>query len=207
MTTNLERRAFLAAAFALGSTPLLPMIANAQSAREELPQDAILRDPEVPVLGNPNGDVTLVEYFDYQCPYCKAQFPDIEAMVRQDGNIRLVMKDWPIFGPASLYASRLALAAGQHHDKALSALMGTKARLSQEDVEAALTSVGFKIEALNAAYGRDRQRIDGIIARNSSQAEQFGFMGTPAYIAGTTVFPGVPDMADMRKAIAEARAS
>lgn len=200
---HLERRAFLAAAFAIGSMPLLPKQSVAQNS--DLSREAVLNDPEVPVLGNPSGDVTLVEFFDYQCPYCKIAHPDIMKLVREDGNIRLVMKDWPIFGPSSLYASRLALAAGQHHDKALAALMATKARLSREDVEEALAKAGFDIAALNAAYGRDQARIDGIIARNGAQAEAFGFMGTPAYIAGTTVFPGVPDMGALKQAIDQAR--
>lgn len=205
MNPILERRAFISGALALGSMPFIPMLARAQSVEDELTKDVVLNDPEVPVIGNPNG-VALVEYFDYQCPYCKAQFPDIMKLVESDGNIRLVMKDWPIFGPASLYASRLTLAAGKHHEKALSALMATEGRLTQQDVETTLENAGFVIEALDAAYGRDRQRIDGIIGRNSAQAEQFGFMGTPSYIAGTTVFPGVPDMADLRQALIEARA-
>jgi protein-disulfide isomerase len=198
-----DRRTFLSSTLALGSLALLPKLAFAQNS--DLSKEAVLDDPDVPVLGNPNGNVALVEWFDYQCPYCKKAHPEIMKLVREDGNIRLVMKDWPIFGPSSLYASRLALAAGQHHEKALSALMATEARLSQQEVEEALTEAGFSIEALNAAYGRDQARIDGIIARNGAQAESFGFMGTPAYIAGTTVFPGVPDMGALRQAIDHSR--
>jgi hypothetical protein len=139
----------------------------------------VLDDPDVPVLGNPDGDVALVEWFDYQCPYCKKAHPEIMKLVREDGNIRLVMKDWPIFGPSSLYAARLTLAAGQHHEKALSALMATEARLSQQDVEEALTEAGFSIEALDAAYGRDQVRIDGIIARNVHRPKASGSWGRP----------------------------
>ena len=203
--TSIDRRAFLSSALALGTLILLPEPSSAQGLAD-MSKEAVLNDPEVPVLGNAKGDVTLVEWFDYQCPYCKKAHPEIMRLVRDDGHIRLVMKDWPIFGPSSLYASRLTLAAGPHHEKALAALMATKARLSQQDIETTLTRAGFEIEALDAAYGRDQARIDGIIARNGAQAESFGFMGTPAYIAGTTVFPGVPDMTDLKRALAAARA-
>ena len=144
--TSIDRRAFLSSALALGTLILLPEPSSAQGLAD-ISKEAVLNDPEVPVLGNAKGDVTLVEWFDYQCPYCKKAHPEIMRLVRDDGHIRLVMKDWPIFGPSSLYASRLTLAAGPHHEKALEALMATKARLSQQDVETTLTRAGFEIEA------------------------------------------------------------
>src|SRR6516162_4582485 len=78
---------------------------------DTLSRDAVLRDPEIPALGNPHGDLTVVEYFDYQCPYCKKVAPEIAQVVRDDGKIRLVLKDWPIFGAVSKSAAQLALAA------------------------------------------------------------------------------------------------
>ena len=75
--------------------------AHAQSAgADTLSRDAVLRDPDIPDLGNPQGDLTIVEYFDYQCPYCKKAAPDLAQVVREDGKVRIVLKDWPIFGPA-----------------------------------------------------------------------------------------------------------
>ena len=73
---------------------------------DTLSRDAVLRDPEIPALGNPQGDLTVVEYFDYQCPYCKKVAPEIAQVVRDDGKIRLVLKDWPIFGAVSKSAAR-----------------------------------------------------------------------------------------------------
>jgi len=73
---------------------------------DTLSRDAVLRDPEIPALGNPDGDLTVVEYFDYQCPYCKKLAPEIAQVVREDGKIRLVLKDWPIFGAVSNRPSR-----------------------------------------------------------------------------------------------------
>ena len=199
----LSRRGFLAAT-AAGCAALLTRPGHAAS--DPTSKQAVLHDPEVPVLGNPKGDVTIVEYFDYQCPYCKKAYPDVEKIVEADGNIRLVMKDWPIFGPPSVYASHLTLAAGPHHAKALDALMSTEGRLTDAMIDDRLKAAGFDVAALKRAYERDKKRIDGIIDRNSAQAEAFGFFGTPAYIVGTVIFPGVPRMEDLRQAITEARA-
>ena len=76
-----------------------------------LTKDAVLRDADNPVLGNPQGDITIVEYFDYQCPYCKKVAPELAKVVKDDGKIRLVPKDWPILGDPSKYAAKLVLAA------------------------------------------------------------------------------------------------
>jgi protein-disulfide isomerase len=199
--TVIDRRSLLIGALAIGATPLV-----ASAAPDPMSREAVLFDPEVPVLGNPKGDVTIVEFFDYQCPYCKEAHPDVVRLVREDGGIRHVMKDWPIFGPASLYASRLTLAAGQHHAKALAALMATPGRLTPQQVETTLSRAGFSVSALNAAYDSDSDRINGILQRNSIQAETFGLMGTPAYMVGTVLFPGVVAPADMKQAVEQAQA-
>ena len=180
--TSIDRRAFLSSALALGTLILLPEPSSAQGLAD-ISKEAVLNDPEVPVLGNAKGDVTLVEWFDYQCPYCKKAHPEIMRLVRDDGHIRLVMKDWPIFGPSSLYASRLTLAAGPHHEKALEALMATKARLSQLDVETTLTRAGFEIEALRAEA---RAEASAGLTRIRGAAEA----GTFEQVRGPVVVPG-----------------
>src|SRR5271165_2970632 len=113
---NPKRRALLAYLCAAVAAGALPAAAFAGSPDDILSRDAVLRDPEIPSLGNPNGDLTVVEFFDYQCPYCKKLAPDIAQLLKEDGNIRLVLKDWPIFGPASTAAARLALAT-KYQDK------------------------------------------------------------------------------------------
>src|SRR5580704_17632398 len=77
---------------------VLPAAALAQQPDDVLSRDRVLRDPDVPVLGNPNRNLTAVEFFDYHCPYCKKMAPELAQLLREDGNIRLVLKDWPIFG-------------------------------------------------------------------------------------------------------------
>src|SRR5262245_56257268 len=76
-----------------------------------LTEAAVLRDPDVPVIGNRDGDITIVEWSDYQCPYCRRVEPELRQIVQDDGKVRLVLKDWPILGPVSVTAARMALAA------------------------------------------------------------------------------------------------
>ncbi len=90
------------------ATLLLPA---KQVQAQGLTVEDVLFDLDNPVLGNPDGDVTVVEFFDYQCLYCRANHTELIDVVAEDGNVRLVMKDWPIFGPASIRASQLALGA------------------------------------------------------------------------------------------------
>src|SRR5579863_5486912 len=89
----------------------LSAVAFGDQPDDILSRDSVLRDPEIPSLGNPDGDLTVVEYFDYQCPYCKKMAPELAQFVREDGHIRLVLKDWPVFGAMSTAAAEIALAA------------------------------------------------------------------------------------------------
>ena len=71
-----------------------------------LTEALVLRDPDIPVAGNPDGDITIVEYFDYNCPYCRRLEPELRQVVFDDGKVRLIWKDWPILGPVSMMASK-----------------------------------------------------------------------------------------------------
>ncbi len=118
------------------------------------------------------------------------------------------MKDWPIFGEASTYASRLVLAAGVagHYEDAHRALMGTEGKLTKEQIDARLGEAGFNTDRLMKAYQAHAERIDGLLARNNLQAEAFRFRGTPSYVVQTTLYPGVMKQSDLAQAIDEARA-
>lgn len=195
------RRTLLAG---LGATATLGL-AGPVHAQSPTSPEAVFNDPDAPVLGNRNGDVTLVEFFDHQCPYCKAAHPDVVRLVAADGRVRHVMKDWPIFGEASTYAARLALAAGRRYGTALAALMATRGRLDTAMVDEVLRAASLDPDALWSSYRSDARRIDGLLARNGIQAEAFGFMGTPAYIAGTTIFAGVAEPDALAAALKRAR--
>ena len=101
-----------------------------------LTESAVLRDPDIPVAGNADGDITIVEYFDYNCPYCRKVEPELRQVVQDDGKVKLVYKDWPVLGPVSTFAARLALAT-KYQDKyvaAHDALMGTASRLTESRI-------------------------------------------------------------------------
>lgn len=183
-----------------------PSKSNAQA--EGLTVEEVLFDPANPVLGNKGGDLTIVEFFDYQCPYCKANHPILTDVVETDGNIRLVMKDWPIFGAPSVAAAQLALGAASlgQYVTANEALMATEGRLSDELIRNTLDDAGLKVAALEEAYKTSRAKWDALMARNSSQAAQLGLQGTPAFIIGTTIYPGSLDADALREAVERGRA-
>lgn len=202
----LNRRQFaLGSALGLaGLSVVVPLGVRAQGS--PTPEDVYF-DPDNPVLGNPKGDVTIAEYFDFQCPYCKRDFPKVRKVVKEDGNVRLVMKDWPIFGDPSVYAAHLSLAARTlgKGEAAIDALMATKGRLSQSTVDETLKGGGLDVSALKAAYAKHQSSIDAVLGRNAAQAEAFGFPGTPSYVIGRKVYPGILDEDGLKQAIAEAR--
>lgn len=181
-----------------------------ESFAQRVPSVAdVLYDKEIPVLGNPNGDVTIVEYFDYQCPYCKKGHAELMRVVEKDGNVRLVLKDWIIFGDNSAYPARLVLAAEKtgNYVKAMEAMMLTPGRLAREQTDAALKKAGLDPNRLEADYKADAARIDGILARNMEQGEAFNFSGTPSFVIGTRLYGGVMKEQNLIDAIKEARKS
>src|SRR5260370_15152085 len=107
----------LGAGAAMLGLDIAPGSALAQSNDETVLTEAlVLRDPDIPVAGNAEGDITIVEYFDYQCPYCRKIAPELRQVVQDDGKIRLVLKDWPILGDGSVTEARMALAS-KYQDK------------------------------------------------------------------------------------------
>lgn len=200
----ISRRHLLAAAPALLAAPVL---AQEPAPVPKLPE--VHYDPLVPVLGNPQGDVTIVEYFDYQCGVCKRMHPLLLDVVAKDGQIRLVMRDWIIFGEGSHYAAQVALGAqalGRYLDVHL-ALMATGSQLSKGDVFAALSATGLTPAAALAAYREKAVAYEALLLRNDSQAMGFGFRGTPSFVVGNAVYPGAfQSREDMVQVVAEARA-
>ncbi|MDY6962020.1 MAG: DsbA family protein [Pseudomonadota bacterium] len=182
----------------------MPLLALSQDITEK----TVFFDPDAPVLGNPKGDVTVVEFFDYQCPYCKKIHPMVEKVVREDGNVRLVLKDWPVFGGASIFAAQAVLGAAQigKYEPAMEALMKTTGKLTEEDVEKALTGAGLAMKEIAAAVNEHTAKISGLLDRNYSQALAFNFAGTPSFVIGRTTFAGVLDEKGLKEAIREARA-
>jgi protein-disulfide isomerase len=208
---NLTRRETLralgAGAVMLG-LEIAPGSALAESSDETVLTEAlVLRDPDIPVAGNANGDITIVEYFDYNCPYCRKIAPELRQVVQDDGKVRLVLKDWPILGPVSVIAARMALAS-KYQDKyiqAHEALIGVASKLTGPRIRELLAGAGIDVDRVDRDLATNAKAIDAILARNNDQATAFGFRGTPSFIVGKFRVPGVLTMAQFDQAIADAR--
>jgi len=199
---------FAAVITSLGAATVLLPRAHAQDANP-LSESSILRDGDIPVLGNPNGDITIVEYFDYQCPYCRKVHPVLTKVARDDGHVRLVFKDWPIFGGVSVYAARMALAA-KYQDKfseAHDALISLDEKLTEQKVDATLAAAGIDVGRAKSDLKAKASAIDAILSRNNMQATALGFQGTPGFIIGHFRVPGAPNAGALKEAIADARAA
>jgi protein-disulfide isomerase len=172
-----------------------------------LTESAVLRDPDIPVAGNADGDITIVEYFDYNCPYCRKVEPELRQVVQDDGKVKLVYKDWPVLGPVSIVAARMALAT-KYQDKyvaAHDALMGTASKLTEPRIRELLSNAGIDVDRAAKDLETNAKAIDAILARNNDQATAFGFKGTPSFIIGKFRVPGALTMAQFDQAIADAR--
>jgi protein-disulfide isomerase len=172
-----------------------------------LSRDAVLRDPAIPVAGNPQGDITIVEFFDFQCPYCRKAHADLQTLLKEDGKVRLVYKDWPILGDVSMEAARLVQAAKyqEKFTQAHDALMKYKGRLTAANLNEILAGAGIDTKKLAADLKANEAAIKDTLARNNAQAEAFGFNATPSFIIGTFRVPGALDLATFKLAVKDAR--
>ena len=151
-----------------------------------LSESAVLRDPDLFVAGNPDGDITIVNYTDYQCPYCRKSDVDLRQVVKDDGKLRLIFKDWPILGPASVSAAKMVLAA-KYQDKyiqAHEALITATSRLTDDIIRERLAAGGIDVDRAAKDLETNKVGIGEILAHNDGQAKAFGFRGTPAFIIG-----------------------
>jgi protein-disulfide isomerase len=174
-----------------------------------LSEASIFRDPDLPALGDLQGDITIVEYFDYQCPFCKTFHPELSKIVRDDGHIRLVVKAWPVFGDVSVYAAKLALAAGYQNKfaEAHEALISVNEKLSEDSAQNALAQAGIDVERAKRDLVTNQRAINAVLERNEAQASALEFPGTPGFIVGHLRVPGALDPENFKQAIADARAA
>lgn len=164
-------------------------------------------DPGSPVGGNPQGDVAVVEFFDYRCPYCKRVHPDIVRLLRDDRNVKFVYKEWPILGPPSVYAARAALASRVQgkYVEFHAALMEVKGSLDEAAVLGAAASVGLDVDRLKRDIEAQSGSFREIFARNDDLARNLDITGTPAFVIGDVVIRGAANLEAMRKAVADVR--
>ncbi|HCQ64749.1 MAG TPA: hypothetical protein DIU07_06060 [Rhodobacteraceae bacterium] len=162
-------------------------------------------DPNAPVLGNPDGDVTIVEFFDYNCPYCKQAATAVEALIAADDNIRVVFREWPILSDGSVLAALAALAARKQgqYEAFHREMMALRGRAEEASVLAAAEKIGIDMEALRADM--DAPDIAEHVDQSMRLAEMLGFSGTPSFVIGDALVPGFVPIEELERLVAKAR--
>jgi len=170
-------------------------------------RDLLENDPNAPVLGNPDGDVTIVEFFDYNCPFCRKAKPFIEALLEQDPNVRLVYREWPILGEGSVYAARAALASREQglYEEFHWAMMGMQGRAEEASVLQIAADIGLDIDQLQADM--NASEISQHIEMSNTLSQSLGFTGTPSFVIGDALVPGVIETDQMADLVAQARSA
>lgn len=171
----------------------------------------LFNNPASPVIGNPNGDVTVVEFMDYQCPHCKEMSPVLDTLVKGDSNLRVVFKELPIFGPTSEFAAKAALASQKQGKYAAFhvALMKDQNPLAKDEVLKIAKEVGLDIDKLSKDVSDPV--IDQQLKDNYKLAQQLGLVGTPAFVianrqgTNTAFIPGSTSQQGLQQAIAQVR--
>lgn len=165
----------------------------------------IFNDPATPVGGNPKGDVTIVEFFDYRCPYCKQVLPELQVLLKEDHELRFVYKEFPVLGPASITAAHAALAAQRQgkYEAFHTAMMATKGQITEDTVYKVAGSVGLDVDRLK--QDMKAPEIDQALKANLALAEELNIRGTPGFIVGNKIVPGALDLDALKNMIAEAR--
>ncbi len=169
--------------------------------------DEIFRHADDPVGGNPNGDVTLVEFFDYRCGFCKRVHPTIKRLLKEDGNIRYVYKEFPILGPSSMLASRAALASRSSgkYAKFSNALMESRGSLNEKSVFSIAKKSGLNPVALKREMQQKAGDIQAVIQRNYKLAQALNINGTPAFVIGNQLLPGAVDFETLKASVKKTR--
>jgi protein-disulfide isomerase len=162
-------------------------------------------DPMTPVRGNPNGDVTLVEFFDYRCPYCRQVEPWLQTLIKNNPGLRLVEKELPILGPASVYEARIALAAHKQgkHQQFHDAIMSKKPNIDEATILQLAGQAGLDLDRLKTDM--NSPEVDAEIKHTLEIAKLLRLNGTPAFIVGSELVPGATDLETLQSMVDEAR--
>ena len=165
----------------------------------------IFDDPASPVGGNPNGDVAAVEFFDYNCPYCRRVAPVLDEAEKTDSDLRFVYKEWPILGPNSTFAARAALAAVKQGKYVAfhKAMMGTSGLVNESKVIEIAKTVGLDVARLRKDM--DDPEIKAAIERNHALASALRITGTPSFVIGDQIVRGAVDFETFQSLIKDAR--
>ncbi len=185
----------------------------AQRDHEKITIESLRNDLEndeaSPVVGNPNGDVTIVEFMDYRCGYCKKVFPELQALLKEDPKIRYVFKEFPVLGEESVMAAHYALAvwavAPNKYADYHAALMNNRGAFTEDKLLKIAEGYGIDGDALKRAVADEA--TEKAIKKIYAMASTLGIRGTPAFIVGGRLVPGAVGIAVLRQLVAEARKS
>jgi len=180
---------------------------RAETAKKVIAEqgDALKHDPASFVAGNPNGDVTMIEFFDYNCGYCRGVAPTVQSLLSDDKKLRVVIKEWPIKGNDSIAAARVSVAAARQPNFLTFhfALLASEGHVGEAEALAVARKSGLDMEKLKADMAAVKP--DDIIKQNEALAGKIGIDGTPAFIVGDKLIPGAASAEEFKSAIASTR--
>ena len=164
-------------------------------------------DPGSPNLGNPEGDITVVEFFDYNCPYCRQAGKTVQELIGSDPNVRIIFQEWPVLGEGSMFAARAALAsrAQGKYEEFHWTLMNGEGRATEASILKVARDLGLDIVKLLAVM--ESPAVEIHLERSNDLARSLGFTGTPAFIVGDQTVPGMISLEKIEKLIADVRAA
>ena len=200
-----SRRATLALLAAAAASPALGQGADRPNPMPAELREALERDRNAVVLGNPDGNVTLTEFFDYNCPFCKKIVPAMQRLIGSDPRLRVVFREWPVFGEGSDFAARAALAAREQgkYWQVHAGLMAMKDRAAEPSVMRVVRRLGLDEAKLREAMQSDP--VEDHIARSFMLADHMSLIGTPTLIAGDEALFGDQSFEDLTALVARAR--
>ena len=153
-------------------------------------RDLLENDPNATVLGNPDGDVTVVEFLDYNCAFCRRAMPEVEEMIERDPNVRVVYREWPILGEGSVFAARAALASRNQglYEPFHIAMMSLNERAEEASVLRVAREVGLDVDQL--LIDMEAAEVEEHIQTSMELTRALGFNGTPSFVIGNELVRG-----------------
>jgi protein-disulfide isomerase len=171
---------------------------------------AVTAPPLMPAAGAQHPDVVIVEYMDYNCPYCRGMAPDLDRLLHADPRVQILYKEWPILGDTSVYAARSALAANWQGKYLLAhnALIGASRDLEHNsDVDAVLRAAGLDLRRLDADRRAHAHEIDALLARSARETQALGLQGTPGLLVGRHLLSSAQNLPQLQGLVAQSRGS
>lgn len=213
MKHAITRRRALVAPVLLGSLgallgPRFPReLGTAALAASVSVPPSLFDDPASPIAGNPLGTVDVVEFFDYRCPYCRMMEPELNELIQQDKNVRLILKEWPIFGGISVYAAQVALASNWQgkYLQVHAALFAIPRTMDQAGIRDAAQRAGVDLKRLDHDLSQRSLDISTMLAQNDMEARALQLQGTPAFVIGNTLVPGALTMDQLQELVRKAK--